>query len=127
MWADFGTNRLDFFKKIIFVIIITILLLFCSYPLPTGNSMEADVEKGRECGFDDVLIKPVRPNDLLSIVTEWGDWESAKATKHRVFWQQRGEEREGGEEEGEEGGEEKEKEEGKGKEKDEEVQFKLEM
>lgn len=37
----------------------------------TANAMKGDREKCLECGMDDYISKPLRPNDLQEAVTRW--------------------------------------------------------
>ena len=37
----------------------------------TGNSSQSDTQKALQNGYNHVLVKPIRPRDLLEIVTEW--------------------------------------------------------
>eukprot|EP01097_Dermamoeba_algensis_P001555 TRINITY_DN1587_c0_g2_i1.p2 TRINITY_DN1587_c0_g2~~TRINITY_DN1587_c0_g2_i1.p2 ORF type:complete len:141 (-),score=38.98 TRINITY_DN1587_c0_g2_i1:206-628(-) len=40
----------------------------------TGNSLEDDVNKCREAGFSDVLVKPVAKQELLHRLAYWNNW-----------------------------------------------------
>ena len=37
----------------------------------TGNSSQSDTQKALQNGYNHVLVKPIRPRDLLEIVKEW--------------------------------------------------------